>query len=178
MSYIGPSNQAYDIKQYYDLGDLRSKKGKQFCVEPNSISGAIYENKDLTIFSNILKISGMEGLLSDPQANVTIFVPSDTHLKQKFSLLFFKNMDRGTARKIIIFSMLNRVIDKKLLQSSLTSYYPTKDRSHNLYVTNYCETVLQGCTRVIHWNYKVDNGMIHIVDNLLYFDDLPSVSYS
>lgn len=185
MSYVGPNHQAYDMRQYYDFVDLRGKAKSGYgypsselsSVPDNTIAGIIYKTKDFSRFAKIVKISGFEGLLSDPQANITLFVPSDSYLNKKYSPDFFDKIDRGAAAKIVRFSTMNRMIDKKLLQSSPSSYYPTRDRSHGLFVTNNYETILQGCTRVIHWNYKVDNGLIHVVDNLLYFEDMPSVPY-
>ena len=44
----------------------------------------------------------------------------------------------------------------------------TKLRTNRMYITTVDDvTQLPGCTSVIHWNYKVGNGLIHVVDNLL-----------
>lgn len=175
MSYIGPNHQMYDIRQYQYIRDLCGpKKDTLSAIPDNSLSGVLKSTPDFSKFAQIVEKSGLSGILSSYQANATLFVPSDKYL-ECYDQVFFDQMDRGTALKIVMYSMMNRVIDKKLLQSSPTSSYPTKDRSHNLFVSNKFDTLLNGRVRVIHWNYKVDNGMIHVVDGLLFYEDIPSV---
>ena len=130
--------------------------------------GVIQKTPDFSIFAHILKLSGMEEKLASGNANVTIFVPSNQFLVQKYTKEYFEKLDRGDALNIILFSTMNRILNKKILQSSPTSLYPTKYRSHYMPVFNgEYDTFLQTHTKVIHWNYKVDNGIIHVVDDLL-----------
>lgn len=177
MSYIGPNHQMYDIRQYYDMGDIRkTKPSTGVTQEDNSITGVIRKTPDFSIFSHILRTSGMEDKLAGIQADITIFVPSDDFLRKKYSPEYFSKIDRGDALKIILFSTMDRVLNKKILQSSPTSFYPTRDRSHDMFISNSkYETIIQSYAKVIHWNYKVDNGIIHVIDDLLYFSDIPGV---
>jgi uncharacterized surface protein with fasciclin (FAS1) repeats len=174
MSYIGPNHEMYDMRQYYNIGiDLRASKQSASLEPDNTLNGVIQNKAEFSKFGKIITTAGLEGILSSSQANFTIFVPTDESLKD-YPLEFFTQMDRGTAYRILMFSMMERVIDKELLQSSRTSYFPTRDRSHNLYVDNTAETILENRFKIIHWNHKVDNGMIHVVDGLLYFPDIPN----
>lgn len=172
MVSIGPYTQAYDMKQMYNLPDLRSKT-KQDCQFPdNSLMGIINSNSDFTIFSQIVKKAKYESKLSDKQADFTIFVPSDTQLKQQYSKQFLDNIDIGFAQQILKFSMMNRKLDKGLLQSSPASTFPTIDRSNLMTISTVSEkTMLPNCTTVIHWNYPASNGLIHVIDNLLIPDN-------
>ena len=64
--------------------------------------------------------------------------------------------------------MMNRKIDKSLLQSSPVSVFPTIDRSNSMYVNTVSGiTQIGRCTTVIHWNHPANNGIIHVIDNLL-----------
>lgn len=168
MVSIGPNSQAYDMKQMYDFPDLR-KRTKDDCIfKKNTLMGIIGNNQDFTIFSKLVEKARYVGKLSQPEADYTIFVPSDHALKQKYSQDFLDNIDDGMARQILYFSMMNRKIDQNLLQSSPISIFPTIDRSNSMTIhTVSGVTKLPNCTTVIHWNHPADNGIIHVIDNLL-----------
>lgn len=167
MVSIGPYTQAYDMKHMYDFVDLRGKR-KPCDYNTNTLMGIIGNNPDFTIFTKIVKKAGYTGKLSDKQADFTIFVPSDSELKNKYSQQFLDNIDDGLSRQILAFSMMNRKIDQQLLQSSPVSIFPTLDRSSSMYVNTVSDiTMLPNCTKVIHWNHPAENGIVHVIDNLL-----------
>ncbi len=168
MVSIGPYTTATDMRQMYDIRDLRGSK----CLptyHKNSLMDLIHQHPDMKFFSEIVVKANLFGILNDPQAYFTLFIPSDKALTQKgYTPQFFTNMDNGLARQIVLYSMMNREIDQKLLQSSPSNIFPTRDRSNSMRISTLnCITRLPGCTQVIHWDYKATNGIIHIVDNLL-----------
>lgn len=169
MTAIGPYTQAYDMKQMYDFVDLRAIKSNGNCiVNNNTLMEIIDSNPDFTIFAGIVEKARYVGKLSEPQADFTIFVPSDNELKKKYTKKFIDNIDDGLARQILAFSMMNRKIDQFLLQSSPVSIFPTIDRSNSMNISTVSGiTKLPNCTTVIHWNHPADNGIIHVTDNLL-----------
>lgn len=168
MVSVGPYKEFYDMKHMYDFVDLRPTKPVSYSFNKNSLTGIIMNHPDFTIFSKIIQKAQFESKLSQKQADYTIFVPSDTELQKKYSEEFLENIDIGTSRQILSFSTMNKKIDRYLLQSSPVSIFPTLDRTNSLNVsTENNVTKLQKCTTVIHWNHPADNGLIHVIDNLL-----------
>ena len=169
MTSSGPYTQAYDMKQMYDFVDLRKKKKPEDCAaKKNTLMGVIDRNPDFTIFSKIVEKARYVGKLEEEQADFTIFVPSDAELLKKFNKEFIDNMDDGMARQILAFSMMNRKIDKFLIQSSPVGIFPTTDRSNSMHINTISGvTQLPNGTNVIHWNHPADNGIIHVIDNFL-----------
>ena len=166
MVSIGPYTQAYDTKHMYDFVDLNKKKSCPF--NKNTLMGIIGNNSDFTIFARIVEKARYSGKLSDQQADFTIFVPSDEELRKKYNKIFLDNIDDGLARQILAFSMMNRKIDKYLLQSSPVSIFPTLDRSNSMHVNTVRGiTHLPNNTTVIHFNHPANNGIIHVIDNFL-----------
>jgi uncharacterized surface protein with fasciclin (FAS1) repeats len=169
MVSVAPNSQAYDMQHMWNFTYLRTKKPREIFAPSNSVLGKIKHNKDFSIFLKIVEKAGMEAELADPQFNSTIFVPSDKELKKLYDPNFFKMLDRGTARTMIMFSTLKYKIDRNLLTSSPSSYFPTSNRSHRLYIINMNGvTELPNCTRVIKWDINLCNGMIHVINNILY----------
>ena len=165
MVSIGPYTQAYDMKHKYDFVQKRMEKSY---VCPYTLMGVIEDNSDFSIFTGIVKSARYSGKLSDQQADFTIFVPSDNELRKKYSKIFLENIDDGLARQILAFSMMNRKIDKYLLQSSPVSIFPTLDRSNSMYISTVSGvTHLPNNTAVIHFNHPANNGIIHVIDNFL-----------
>lgn len=168
MVSINPGVQAYDMRQMYDFVDWRSKQKPELCVPPNTLMGIIQNNPDFTIFTGIVKKARYEGKLSEKQADFTLFVPSDVYLRKKYSEQYLSSIDDGLARQILSFSMMNRTLDQRLLQSSPVSTFPTLDRSNSMLIhTVSNKTQLPNCTGIVHWNHPADNGIIHVIDNLL-----------
>lgn len=175
MVSIGPYTQAYDMKHMYDFVDLNPSCISQLTYPDNSLMGEINKNTDFSIFATIVKKARYDIKLSEKQADFTLFVPSDDMLKSKYSKQALNNIDEGLARHILLYSMMKRQIDKKLLQASPTSLYPTLDRSNLMDIRNVNgETFLQRRVKVIHWNHLADNGLIHVVDDLLIPDTSPN----
>jgi hypothetical protein len=169
MVSIGPNSQAYDFRQMYDFSDLRSTTVTTY-IPKDSIAGFIFSNPDTTLFAKIVKKANLMNILSDIQANFTIFVASDKELLQKgYDPSYFDKIDISEAKNILNFSMMHRKIDQGLIQSSPSSKFPTLDRSNSMYITTLCGiTLLPGDVKVIHYNQPANNGIIHITDNLLY----------
>jgi len=166
MVSIGPNSQSYNFTHMWDIADLRGHNPKkQDC--PNSIMEAINTHPDFTKFRYMVKLAKLEGILSDPQANFTIFVPSDRALQDLGDALFI-NMDSATARHIVKSSMIDRKIPSELLEHSPASYFMTKDSPNRLFITNISgRTYINNNINVIHKNMILANGIIHIIDALL-----------
>lgn len=168
MVSIGPYSEAFNFRHMYDFVDLRNKTQTTCSFNDNTLMGIIRNNPDFTIFSNIVQKAQYSGKLMDPQADFTLFVPSDNELRKKYNQDFLNNIDAGMARQILSFSMMNRKIDQYLLQSSPVTILPTLDRSNSMYLNTVCGvTRLVNDTKIIHFNHPADNGIVHVIDNLL-----------
>lgn len=167
MVSIGPYSESYNYRHMFDFQDI-SGPCPTLKVRKNSIMGIIQNNPDFSHFHEIVKLAKMEGKLNEPQFNSTLFIPSDKFLNTLYSPCYFEKMDNGTASQIIKFSTLYKIIDKSLLQSSPSSWFITQNKISRLYVSNINgRTALNQCVGVVHFNIQADNGLIHVVDDLL-----------
>lgn len=168
MVSIGPYTQAYDMQQQWDFVDLRSNKKPKTLYTPNSVMDILAKTPDFSIFLQIVIRGNMEKLLNGHYLFSTVLIPSDHYIKQKYPSNFINNLGIGEARNIVLFSTMPRLLNEDFIKFNKSAYYPTKLRSNRMYITNINGiTELPGCTHIIHWNYKVGNGLIHVVDNLL-----------
>jgi len=167
MTSSGPYYEATNFTQMFDMPDLRGPPLEtKYCK--NSLSGIINNNPDFSKFKYILKLSKLDGIYDDSQADYTLFVPTDDSLKNIPSGVFV-NMDMLTARNIIKSSTIKRKITRAILEDVPESLFSTKHQLNRLLVTNTRsgETFLNNTIKVIQMNIHASNGMIHIIDNLI-----------
>jgi uncharacterized surface protein with fasciclin (FAS1) repeats len=164
---------------YGDLCNCRYPPCPVDSASPSSLTGIIYNDPRFKKFSYILKLSKLEHLYNNQMSDYTIFVPDDSKLK--FSDSVYLNMDILTAQNIVKYSTLAvpKKITSDILKDSPASYFLTKNSPNRLYITNISQDlVINGNVRIIFEDYQADNGIIHIVDNLLWPDFESSYSPS
>lgn len=168
MTSFAPNTQSYNFTHMYDFEDLRTTKKPIPCVTQGSMYDFLYKNKSkFSKFLTILERSGMIGQLNNIEANFTLFVPDDRYLSH-IPDEFFTYMDNGLAKQIFHSSSIIRKLDKKLLTSSPVAYYITQNPQMRMYVTNISgKTVLNNCATVRHFDIELNNGYIHVIDNVL-----------
>lgn len=167
MTSLGPDTQSYNFTHMYSFVDLRNNEKPKVCTDPNSIFGFLSKSQDFTKFLKIVQRADMEGFLNDIQANFTLFVPMDRFIEH-IPMEYFENMDVGLARQILNASLLNRQLDKSLITSSPVCYYTTRNPRMRMYVTNISNvTQINNCVRVVEFNNRMNNGIVHIVNNLI-----------
>lgn len=167
MVSIGPYNQITDMSQMYNFTDLREKTPNTLLYDKETLMGVIQNNSDFTIFTNIIDKAHYTERFAEKQANFTVFVPSDFELRKRYSDKLLNSIDRGVARQILQFSMMERQIDQDLIQSSPVSLFPTVKRENMKVMTISGTTYLPNNSTVIHWNQPANNGIIHVTDNFL-----------
>ncbi len=169
MVSIGPNSQSYNMTHMFNISDLRSCKTLEKTYAPsNSLLGVIQFHPDFTKFKYMVELSGMDNIFGDSQANFTLFVPSDQELAGLEESIF-KNMDKAQARHIIKASTLERKIPSELLESSPSSYFLTRSEPNKLFITNISgRTYINNSINVIHKDWETDNGIIHVVDKLIF----------
>jgi uncharacterized surface protein with fasciclin (FAS1) repeats len=160
------SDPSFMYTHMYSFTDLRGPK-PTMCINKGSIYDFINSNPSFSKFKTIVTRANMSAQLNEPQANFTIMIPPNEHL-QHIPQDYFDKMDDGLARQILKASSINRIIDKNLITSSPVSYFYTQNKEMRIYITNIGnKTVINNCSNIIQYNISLNNGMIHIVDNLI-----------
>lgn len=172
MVSIGPYTQSLNFTHQFDL-----RPAKVAPARPrNSLWGMLQVNPDFSAFREIVRTAKMEGILDDPQTDLTIFVPSDSYLALPPGYL--ENMDLLTARKLVNFACLNRKISLRLVTAQPVIEFVTKLPANKMYVTTLnCATTLNERALLLYGDVQVDNGIIHVVDRLLVPSRLGTASY-
>lgn len=168
MTSAGPSTQPTNFTHMFNMMDLRGvPKNTVQRMYPNSLMSIIDKHPDMRKYKYMVNLSGLGTILSEYQANITIFVPSDNMIRNLGDEIFI-NMDQAVAKHIIKSTMINRKIPSELLESSKYIQFITKDHPNKLYVTNENgETFLNNGVKVIHKDIIASNGIIHVIDNLI-----------
>lgn len=163
---MGPNTKSLDFTHQWDI-KVSGKKQEELT---NTLWDLIKNHKEFTLFAQIVNRAQYVDYLKCCQSEVTLFIPSDkyiSHLKD-----YITNMNILTARKIIQSGMLNRKICGKILTTNPIMYLTTKLPANKLKVENFKSqydnlvTTVNGI-KVITFDIEVDNGVVHIVDDLL-----------
>jgi len=164
MVSYGPDIQSLNYTHMYDFIDYRNTIESEPCRTKNTVYDYIFKRKDMSQFKKIVEKAMMEGYLNDLQFNSTIFIPLDNNISKDF----VNQIDIGLAREIVKSSIINTIVDKKLLTSSPVSYYYTKNPIMKLYYTFLRNvSTLNNCCKVIEYDIKCNNGIIHLIDCLI-----------
>lgn len=175
MTANGPSTQSFNFTHFFEKNDLRPKfKTAQKLFSPNNMMGILSSSDDFKIVVQIIKLAELDSLLNDCQSNCTLLIPTDYFLKEKYPETVFANMDKSTARNLILGSMLSRKIPSFLLQSSPCSYYQTKSSGYNkLLVTNISDQcIFNNTAKLVAADIDCSNGMIQATDDFVVGTDM------
>ncbi len=163
----GPNSQSYNFTHMFDMQDIRGTFPITV-ANPNSLLDIIRTNPDFSKYNYILKLSRLENLFNNIQANFTVFIPSDKALNQQYDESVFVNMDQNTAIHLIKMSMLNDRINGEILRDCPSAYYMTKDEANRILISNYnYNTYIDNSIRIIKMDVLAINGIIHITDGIL-----------
>lgn len=167
MVSIYPISQEYNLTHTFD--DDSEYEDECYKLKVKNTTGSYLENsKKFTLFIKILKKAGIYSKLYEEQFEHTLFAVPDFELVKKYPLSFFDKMGKNEAINIINFSMLNVIINKKILKKSPISFFTTINKYNKLCVMNINnKTILNKKINIIHFNHLENNGIIHIVDDLL-----------
>jgi uncharacterized surface protein with fasciclin (FAS1) repeats len=167
MTSSGPYTQSHNMTHMWDFTDLCGNLPKQHICTTN-LYGIIKNNINFSKFKYILKLAKLDNILNDPQANFTLFVPTDKALNN-ISDGVFTNMDSSVARHIIKSSMLERKITSDILENSPACNFITKDPPNKLFITNMNgKTYINNCIQIIEKDIDANNGIIHTIDGLIW----------
>lgn len=173
MTSVGPTVEKGNFTYMFDKNYLGGCPEEEY-ISKNSMLGIIKSHPDFSKFLYIIQTAKMENAFNFPQADFTIFIPSDKAISYLGEDMFI-NMDYGLARQIINASILNKRITAILLEDSPVSYFITKDQKERLCITNVngitcinnnCESE-KDCIKIIHKNILANNGIIHVIDGII-----------
>jgi hypothetical protein len=166
MTSCGPNTQSYNFTHMFTFNDIRGNLPVK-TYHKNSLMFLLDTHPNFTIFTYIVKLADMDIILDNIQANFTLFAPSDSDLKHIDKNVFL-NMDTGSARNIVLSSLINNRIPSELLKNSPAMYLNTNSPQNRMFITNIDGiTRINNQMRVIHFDIICNNGIIHVVDNLL-----------
>lgn len=168
MTSSGPYSESLNYTHMFDFTDIRGQYPTK-TYNSGSIMSFVNNNIDMTFFRYLIKLAGLDTFLDDPQANLTIFIPSDVILRSKgINETNILNIQRDLARTIVNSSIMTRQISRLLLQNSPASYFNTIDGVNRMFITNIDDNVcINDYIYVIGFDIECNNGIIHIVDTLI-----------
>ena len=166
MCSNAPNTQSMNFTHMFKFNDINGNLPRK-CYSKNSIMDIINYHPDFTKFTYIVKLANMDQILNNIQANFTLFVPSDSSIKNLPNDIFI-NMDQGEARTIVQSLLLDYRIPSELLKDSPVAYFNTLSPQNRLFVTNINgNTNLNNKTNVIFFDIIAKNGIIHVIDKLI-----------
>ena len=166
MTSCGPNTQSMNFSHMFDFNDINGKLPKK-TYSKNSIMDVINYHPDFTKFLYIVKLADMDNILDKQQANFTLFVPSNSSIKDIREDIIL-NMDQGDAKNIVQSSLLDYRIPKELLVDSPAAYFNTLSPQNRMFVTNInSNTKINNTLNIVHFDIICTNGIIHVVDKLI-----------
>ena len=178
MTSVFYNDPIWDFRIAYDIQDWNQTPIREFIPDKDSISGQIFNNKDFTIFKYLLKKSQLIQDYSDIQSNYTLFATPDELIRKNYNEYFnentFINMDKYTARMIILYNTIPGKINFETLISSPIAYLTTQTKNtefnENLFFKIYNGIpTLNNTSNIIEGNaFLCNNGIIHITDKIVF----------
>lgn len=160
--------QAQNMTHMFTFQDLRRPANPNdklmVKIDENTLFGFLVKNPQFSKMAEIVIKSKMELLLKDKQADFTFFVTPN----EKLENLDVSLIDVGLAKQIVKMSLIDRRISLKVLKQSPCRYLNTKNDRQRLFVTClYERVVINDNAEIMVADMNVDNGVIHVVSNLL-----------
>lgn len=167
MVSYGPNTESCNFTHMYSFVDYRNNQEPELCPNPGTLYDYIRKNPNMSKFKRIVEYAMMSGQLNEHEADFTLFIPTDNFLKH-IPKEYFEYMDNGLARQIFNSSTLWRQLNKDMITSSPVAYYNTRNPEMRMYVTNISgQTRINNCATIVKYDIITNNGIIHIVDNLI-----------
>lgn len=143
-------------------------------------------------FRELVRIARMEDIFDDPQANMTVFVPTDllfprTTLRacvgEKIEEKEILSINFEMARKMVNSIIIPSVLSTTMMMQSAFTRYKTRDTVNTLTIaTPHCVQfesqtynrppfgiVINGKSRIMTPDILASNGMVHTIDKFPYY---------
>ncbi len=167
MTSCGPYQEISNITHFWDMGDYRGNPPGPF-YNPDSITGMLYNDKRFSRIYYVLVRAALANDYDAIQANCTFFAPPDEYLRHIPEGVFV-NMDRGTARSLIMSLTLDRRIPYVLLADSPIATYNTRLIPNKLFITNVNgDMYINNTIKVTPGDVKTNNGIVILLEGLIW----------
>jgi len=173
MTAMQGSDSGWMMNFKQDIKDLR-RPSQGYNSDKFTITGLLQHDKDFSIFNYLVRKAKLECILDSYVTDCTILIPSDTFLRKKYPEQFFVSINYLAAKDIVLSQILNKSVTLQMLMSSDSLRLPTKHRSGRYLSinSNYCPTTniitINNFAKIIEGNIMLNNGIVHITDNLLF----------
>jgi len=141
-------------------------------TEQYSTIDLIYMDKDLSVFTNLLALSGLNVSLAFTDNDHTLFVPTNDAFAdmtvEKFAELTNPNNRANLAKFVNRHFISQKVKSYELKDKDIVSL----NDSEKLNINEIGNTVSVGGATVTNADIETENGIIHIVDSALKKEDL------
>lgn len=167
MTSMQGYNTPTDYTYMYEVKDYRSNRTVPNYPE-DSLTGVVFNDKNLSKFKHLLIKSNYALRYAQPvleSANMTFFVTPDEFIDLDDNV--FLNMDLYTARQIVLYNTVQRVINPESF-TSIRDIFEFKTRIEDSFITiaNLGSGIYINDARIIGMK-RVSNGIIYFLDKLL-----------
>lgn len=160
-------HQSYDYKQMYDISDLRAPVPKPTLME-GGIMDFLSKNPQFSKFAYLITLADLTGIFNSLQAKFTLFITKDCDINLPESV--FTNMDKYTARQILLYNCTEKELYTRFLKSSMIMYINTRVTGSKLLVENLGPNITINRIPMIGGDIQLINGVVHILSDI----NLPS----
>lgn len=146
-------------------------------IDPNNSAYDLTEtNSDLSILNTALIQTGLDATL-DSQGTYTVFAPNNAAFNQYFTANGYANIEAvpiAELRAILLYHLLNIEVTSELFSTGYIKTLGKDDEVEalDLFIEATTSVVLNGSVAVTQADTEVDNGVVHIIDQVL---ELPTI---
>ncbi len=140
-------------------------------LKPNTIADIAMANSEFSILVEALMKADLVGAVSDREAELTVFAPTNDAFTALLSDLGASSLDDIPVETLTNI-LLYHVIGSKAMSADLaTGYFPTlstfSDNNMSMYIEVGDGVTINGSTMVTAADIEADNGVIHVVDKVI-----------
>jgi hypothetical protein len=156
-----PYTPSMDMTHMYDMPDFNG--GVTEVILKDSLWDFL-QQPCFSIFRRLVQLSRMDVLFNNCQANFTLFVPIDEHIKD----IDLAQFSRVNAIEIVRKHSMDKWITEDLLRYSPIMYLDTRNTKEKILVTTIGQDlVLNSISTVISPNHILCNGIVHVINTIL-----------
>jgi len=127
----------------------------------------IYMDKDLSIFANLLTLSGLDTSLAMTEKEHTLFVPTNEAFKY-MSIKRFAELTNPKNRAMLVKFVNNHFTASKIQSYQLTEFKILDlDNNNRIQISEYGNSVFIGGAKVIASDIETANGLVHVVNDVV-----------
>lgn len=170
MAYLSPIIPSLDLTYTYSAMPIVGNRDT-FPANPGTLWDFLSSNKDrFGLFRHLVWKSGQAQFFNNTISNFTVFIPVDNLLREHMTEGQILNASEAEAWAIVNYSTLTRKIPLDVLKSSECLRVDTRQDYTRLNTSYDPETdvlLLDKKARVVQGDLILNNGIVHLTDNLI-----------